>query len=573
MNGMTIAIKLGLVLALFALLASGITGYYAYDNSRAQLLAAAERDQLTATQVLGRRLQITLDKVARDVRLMAAATSIHQALVEPDALLRQQAVARTVEIFGASLNENPEFFQMRLIDAGDFGLERVRVDRDGLGRAWVQGDELQEKGHLPYVYETLELGARQLFLSPIGINREDGAHAGFGKPSLIMATPVVVEGRKVGVVVVNLDLQGLFSLMGKDLPSGYHLYLTNTKGDYVIHPDPQQTFGFERGRSFTLQQDLPAAAALFTGERDQLVDNSEARGVLTTYIAVDLSQPQPARRWMLGLSQPRTAILASSQQLGQTLIRFVLGFSAAALLMALLLARAMTRPLKQMVVAAGQFAEQRQMGELPQDRHDELGELGRSFAAMQQQIGAHLEELERQRRQLQHQVLHDPLTGLANRRLFFEYIEPALARARRNQRGLALLFIDLDGFKQINDNHGHSAGDQVLMQVALQLQAAVRESDLVARLAGDEFVILIEGVDSADSAQRVVAQIRQRLAEPMALGNGRSVRLAASVGISLYPDHGHNANELVHRADQAMYQAKKGGGDSNCVATSVSPTA
>lgn len=569
MKGMTIAIKFGLVLALFALLASGITGYYAYDNSRDQLLAAAERDQLTATQVLGRRLLISLDKVARDVRLMAAATSIHQALVEPDALLRAQATARVADVFAASLNENPEFFQMRLIDADDFGIERVRVDRDGLGLVWVQGDELQEKGHLPYVYETLALGARQLFLSPIGINREDGAHAGFGKPTLILATPVVADGRTAGVVVVNLDLQGLFALMGKDLPAGYHLYLTNAKGDYVIHPDPQQTFGFERGRRFTLQQDLPAAAALINGQLDQLVDNSEARDRVTTFVAVALNQPQPARRWMLGLSQPRAAILASSQQLGQILIRFVLGFSVAALVVALLLARAMTRPLKQMVVAAGKFAAQRQMGQLPVARRDELGELGRSFAAMQQQISAYLQELESQRRQLQHQVLHDPLTGLANRRLFFEQLEPALARARRHQRGLALLFIDLDGFKQINDNHGHSAGDQVLMQVALQLQAAVRESDLVARLAGDEFVILIEGVDSADSAQRVVAQIRQRLAEPMALGNGRSVRLAASVGISLYPDHGHNANELVHRADQAMYQAKKGGGDSNCVAAGL----
>ncbi len=105
------------------------------------------------------------------------------------------------------------------------------------------------------------------------------------------------------------------------------------------------------------------------------------------------------------------------------------------------------------------------------------------------------------------------------------------------------------------------------MQVALQLQASVRESDLVARLAGDEFVVLIEGVDSADNAQRVVALVRQRLAEPMALGNGRSVTLAASIGISLYPDHGSSASELLHSADQAMYQAKKEGGDSGRVAS------
>ena len=151
---------------------------------------------------------------------------------------------------------------------------------------------------------------------------------------------------------------------------------------------------------------------------------------------------------------------------------------------------------------------------------------------------------------------HDELTQLPNRRLFHDRLQMALARAQRHQGQLALLFIDLNKFKQINDEHGHACGDLLLREVALRLKHCVRESDTVARLGGDEFVIIVEEVLVADDALRIVDKIHQALAAPMLLAEGLSLVATASIGVAHYPEHGADIQQLVRHADQAMYASK-----------------
>ncbi|WP_372877566.1 diguanylate cyclase domain-containing protein [Pseudomonas sp.] len=157
---------------------------------------------------------------------------------------------------------------------------------------------------------------------------------------------------------------------------------------------------------------------------------------------------------------------------------------------------------------------------------------------------------------------HDPLTGLPNRLLLEESLAQALARARRNATRVALVFIDLNGFKQINDKHGHAVGDRVLVGTAQRLLQSLRESDMVARLGGDEFVVVIEGLTLGRSlheeAQMIGEKILQRLSQPLSLGDA-SHQVGASLGIALYPEHGPNIDSLIHIADQAMYAAKRSG--------------
>jgi diguanylate cyclase (GGDEF)-like protein/PAS domain S-box-containing protein len=164
--------------------------------------------------------------------------------------------------------------------------------------------------------------------------------------------------------------------------------------------------------------------------------------------------------------------------------------------------------------------------------------------------------------QLKKIARHDPLTGLPNRLLLEESLTQALARARRNATRVALVFIDLNGFKQINDSYGHAVGDQVLVGTAQRLQQSLRESDLVARLGGDEFVVVVEGLTLGKSpheeAQLIGEKILQRLSQPLSLG-AASHRVGASLGIALYPEHGPNIDSLIHIADQAMYAAKRSG--------------
>jgi diguanylate cyclase (GGDEF)-like protein/PAS domain S-box-containing protein len=155
-------------------------------------------------------------------------------------------------------------------------------------------------------------------------------------------------------------------------------------------------------------------------------------------------------------------------------------------------------------------------------------------------------------------ALHDPLTDLPNRLNFNDQVEQALERGTEHGQHFALLFIDLDGFKQVNDSLGHDAGDALLIEVAVQLKAAVRETDVVARLGGDEFVILLHDIQSADITRIIAADIVGRLAAPFQLAAGRA-QIGASVGIALYPEHGQNRESLLKAADAAMYAAKAAG--------------
>lgn len=159
---------------------------------------------------------------------------------------------------------------------------------------------------------------------------------------------------------------------------------------------------------------------------------------------------------------------------------------------------------------------------------------------------------------MRHLAQHDRLTGLPNRALFHDRLDHALAVARRQHARLALVFIDLDGFKPVNDALGHQAGDQVLQQVANRIKSTVRESDTVARLGGDEFVLLLPQVDDEEAACLTASKVRDALVAPMMVGE-RQVHIGASLGIALYPDHSQDADALMSKADTAMYEAKRAG--------------
>ena len=159
---------------------------------------------------------------------------------------------------------------------------------------------------------------------------------------------------------------------------------------------------------------------------------------------------------------------------------------------------------------------------------------------------------------LQELAYHDSLTGLSNRRLFFISLQKALERAKRHQQRMALLFIDLDHFKPINDTLGHAAGDQVLQQIAVRLQQSIRAQDTVARLSGDEFVVIAEDMATLNDARGLAEKIMDALTQPMFLAN-RTVQISASIGIAFYPDNAENIDDLIKASDAAMYRAKKNG--------------
>ncbi len=176
---------------------------------------------------------------------------------------------------------------------------------------------------------------------------------------------------------------------------------------------------------------------------------------------------------------------------------------------------------------------------------------------LEQKILQRTQELSNANQHLQFLATHDNLTGLPNRILFFDRLEQAIKKSRRQKHRFALFFIDLDDFKRINDYFGHLVGDQVLQTVADILNHVVRDSDTVARLAGDEFTIILDNVQDISNIKAIARKAIKAVSQPIEVPQ-ETVVMTVSIGISLFPDHGEDAETLLRKADAAMYHVKNG---------------
>jgi diguanylate cyclase (GGDEF)-like protein len=184
--------------------------------------------------------------------------------------------------------------------------------------------------------------------------------------------------------------------------------------------------------------------------------------------------------------------------------------------------------------------------------------VGGQISALRQRLRATNRELEESLRRIEEIATRDELTGLGNRALFSQYVVHAISKAKRNRTRLAVMFLDLDRFKHVNDALGHDAGDEALRKVARRLRECLRESDHIARLGGDEFVILLENLPDDASLTTVAAKVLERCATPIFLRE-QEFTLSVSIGASIYPDDADDAGSLMKNADIAMYRAKEQG--------------
>jgi diguanylate cyclase (GGDEF)-like protein len=188
-------------------------------------------------------------------------------------------------------------------------------------------------------------------------------------------------------------------------------------------------------------------------------------------------------------------------------------------------------------------------------RNDELGLLGRHLGQVQAQLRELFAQLQSKNEQLQQLALYDHLTGLPNRALFTDLVQREILLARRTQQQFAVLFIDLDRFKAVNDTMGHAAGDALLVELARRLREVLRDVDVVCRQSGDEFLVLVRNVEHWEWLGEVADRILQVVEGPVGLANG-AARVSASIGIARFPDDAEDFESLVKSADIAMYQAK-----------------
>ncbi len=544
--------RLGVLLASFSLLASVLLGYLGFSAGRALLEQRASQTLLDTTRILAAHWQAGLNQVGQDVQALAELAA-HQ---PAHAASQQQGLA---DAFAAVLRSHPDYLQARWIGRQGHGQELVHVRQWADARIErVVAPALLEKGHLPFVYETLPLVRGAVYVSDVGLNHED-AQDWRDPPMFYVAAPVVSpQGAATGVVVLRIDALAFLAQMRSGLPSDYQLFLANRWGDFLIHPDSTLALGFERGRRALVQEQFPATQALLqAGGRNALFAHTDAQGnpQSVAFVRMPHGGVDDGRFLLLGLAQAMAGVQADTQALGIATLRMVALLALLGALLAAWASRLFILPLRAVVQAAQAFSLGRAHGPLPVQRQDELGELARGFQDMEGIIGAQLQELNRSRDAMEHLAHHDALTGLPNRRMFTQCLQQAIERARRSGRPLALVFVDLDGFKAINDNLGHAVGDLVLQATAEAIRGAVRQSDIVARLAGDEFTVLCDNVDTPEAAQALLHKLAQAFAAPLAVGE-RTLPVRASMGLSLFPQDGQDADSLLGSADAAMYRAK-----------------
>ncbi len=164
---------------------------------------------------------------------------------------------------------------------------------------------------------------------------------------------------------------------------------------------------------------------------------------------------------------------------------------------------------------------------------------------------------EKAEKKLERMANFDSLTGLPNRRLLYEILSQSLLKAETGRKKLAVLYMDLDGFKEINDTYGHDKGDLVLTEAARRLCHAVRSSDTVSRIGGDEFVLILNGIADEDEIRHVCMRILNEIRQPFLISADQTVQMTASIGISVFPQDGQDEKSLLTQADQAMYCVKK----------------
>ena len=366
-----------------------------------------------------------------------------------------------------------------------------------------------------------------------------------GRPVVVLTQPLRdADGRIIGILLGAIDLlRPSFSAQLDALRSsadGY-LFLLSDDGTIIHHPNKNLVL-----EKIDAGAGTPGEAALRGGDgwEDGLLDD----GVPTLLVHKRLRQAD----WTIGLSYPVASAFAPMHDIrlrafiGAVLLTGLAGLFGWAITHKLL------RPLGKLRrhvedVGAGRA----QIGVFDVARPDEFGHLSRAFYALSQRR-------EKAELELHHLATTDVLTGINNRRMFDEFFPKALARAARAGHQVGLAFLDIDHFKSINDTLGHAAGDAVLVEFARRLKSAVRTTDTVARLAGDEFVIVFEQLDSTTEADLLGRKILDGMQEPFALGETRRV-VTASVGIALTTDANVGVEEVMRAADLALYGVKAAG--------------
>lgn len=470
-------------------------------------------------QLQQNRITETFDNLLQDLFFLRDQNELTR-LLQTDSQKELQLIARE---YVTLAKRTRMYDQIRFLDTQ--GMEVVRVNNNNGNPAIVPGNGLKDIGKRYYFTNCLSLAQGEVYISPFDLSVKDGRIEQPYKPVLRIGTTVANEqGEKQGIVLLNYLGKNLFGkLIATEGISLGHLMLLNQEGYWLLNQDRELEWGFlfEGRQDSTFANSEPELwATINTTENGQLLTRT---GLFTFAIIRPMECVEAATINNRGDTD------SSTQQQAQyhwVLISQVLQEDLNEQFHNLLL--------KMIPLALGVFLV------------SVAGSWMLACSVVKRRV---------YQEQLKTMAYFDALTGLPNRRHFFDRLEQAIAYKQRYGNDLALMYIDLDGFKQINDLLGHDSGDVVLRQAGKSLRKICRKTDILARLGGDEFAVLVPQYTSIEDVALVADKIISALSAPFDIG-GNQAQVGASIGIALYPADCKHQADLLNYADSAMYHAK-----------------
>lgn len=539
--------KIVLVVIPLAVVPLLVLGWLAYEQLRSTGVERASSQLTTLMDQLARNVQVRTAVAEANVKLFADSSLMRSyALTDDEEERYALMLPSLLKLFKSYLRAYPDYYEIRFLLPD--GFEDARATLTAIPNATEEEEDT-------VFFKRLAQFKGEIF-SRVLTNPDNGEISlQVARPLQLInnATddPLSTQPKLRGFLVVTMDLGFVAEQIAANrIGHRGHTLVIDRSGKIVFHPDPSQVGGY-------LPATLMETVQSFTdAQRQYRAAYEDDHAVLATRrIHEDLL--------LIGIL-PESELIEESRDLGAT-VAWVTVVTVILTITALLYAMhfLMVRPLKHLVRAAGEISNGNLTPDIPLTSRDEIGQLALSFQGMGR-------NLEKSRQKIERLAYHDSLTGLPNRLLFREYLQHMIALARRETNKMAVLFLDLDNFKRVNDTLGHQVGDQLLKEMAARLMSILRAEDFVhretyqetsevlARLGGDEFIILLPKINESHDAAKVASRILEVMEEPFRF-DGHELYNGTSIGITLFPDDGTEVNDLIKRADVAMYHAKEQG--------------
>ena len=515
------AINLFLLLfLLFGCTVGGLVAIY-YQAQLTTKISKIKEDQAAAVALKKNDIDHVFDDVTSDLLFLTNQNEMKEYLATKQLQYLRMIANEYLELAANKSN----YAQIRFLDIN--GVEKVRIDNDNGKHFIVSSANLQDKSNRYYLKLSRSLKPGEVYISPLDLNVEDDVIERPFKPMIRFSSPVFDSaGLKKGFIIINYYAQTMIDSIRDSLKQDAAIpMLVNKDGYWLLSENSDNDWGFmipeRKNRSFSNS---------YPDEWLQIV-NSELGQLSTEKGIFSYAKVYPFKRY---LSPSETNIGGRSID-GYTTDNYwvLVTFVPHSVLWAI----SSVLQIELFLLGAGLF-------------------LFISLVAWFLALAITKRKIYQSR--LISMALYDELTGLANRKLFYERLGNSLELAERYGRRLGLLYIDLDGFKQINDNLGHHSGDDLLVNFSQILKSIVRKTDTVARMGGDEFAVVLTEVESIEDAGLVANKIIDRLSLPIKTEGGY-VNIGASIGVAVFPDTSRDLKDLVRLADASMYKSKKSG--------------